>query len=325
MADGDGCVAAVFGDPADVAVARAHELAEGYDWSEDHRGTNEIGTALVDGSAVVTGTQHWRADLAEFAGVGVAVSDPDGPVSCAVVALCVHRQACPSGTFNRLCACVREVCARLRVERVHETAVLLAALHEARSHTARSAAVLDRTGVLLASEARDGDEDWLAAALDQPAGSALVRLADRSVALAPVRHDGRFVGALLTAIADDGESGVEHAPVTRVAGTHGGHVLLVAPAEIRLAHAEDKTVWLHTDRGMLRALDHTLTKVAGRLAPHGFVRVHRGCVVNLHRVREIAPTFRGGVVLVLDGPDRETVPVSRRCAVNVRHALGVLT
>lgn len=141
--------------------------------------------------------------------------------------------------------------------------------------------------------------------------------------MAPVRQDGRLVGALLTASADSDEPGIEHAPVTRVAGTHAGHVLLVAPAEIRLAHAEDKTVWLHTDRGMLRAVDHTLARVACRLAPHGFVRVHRGCVVNLHRVREIAPTFRGGVVLVLDGPDRETVPVSRRCAVSVRHALGV--
>jgi LytTr DNA-binding domain-containing protein len=251
------------------------------------------------------------------------VSDPDSPVPCAVVASYVHRLACPGDAVERLWACAREMCARLRAERAHDTAVLLAAFHEMRSRAAGSVAVLDRAGLLLASDTPDGDEDWLAEALGRPVGRALVRLADQSAAVSPVRRHGEVIGALVTASADEGEARTGHTPVARVAGTHAGHVLLVAPAEIRLAHAADKTVWLHTDRGLLRALDRTLATVACRLAPHGFLRVHRGCVVNLHRVREIAPTFRGGVVLVLDGPDRETVPVSRRRAMSVRRALGM--
>lgn len=70
--------------------------------------------------------------------------------------------------------------------------MLLAAFHEARSHTARPAAVLDRTGLLLASDNPDRDGDWLTEALDQPAGAALLRLADRS---SPWRPSGRTAGS----------------------------------------------------------------------------------------------------------------------------------
>ncbi len=326
VADGEGRVAAVFGDDTALAVAREHELAAGYDWSEPHRGTNEIGTALVDGSAVVAGREHWLDELAGSAGAGFAVSDPDCPAPCAVLAWCVHRPACPGDATDRLRSCAWALCSRLRAEGTDETALLLAQYHEARSRARGPVAVLDRTGLLLAGHIPGGGEDRL----PEATGTALVRLAEgaadghaHAVAVVPVRHGDDVVGVLLTTSADARGTGLDQAPVPRIAGAHGGHVLLVSPAEIRLARAEDKTVWLYTDRGLLRALDHTLDRVAARLAPHGFLRVHRGCVVNLHRVREIAPTFRGAVVLVLDGPDRETVPVSRRRAGCVRRALGM--
>lgn len=111
--------------------------------------------------------------------------------------------------------------------------------------------------------------------------------------------------------------------VTRVVGMFGNHMLLLAPSEVRLAQTENKTVWLSTDRGRLRSPERTLDRVEEKLAPHGFLRVHRHCLVNLHRVQEIAPVFRGGLVLIVDGAEHETVPVSRRHVADLRRALDL--
>jgi DNA-binding LytR/AlgR family response regulator len=67
-----------------------------------------------------------------------------------------------------------------------------------------------------------------------------------------------------------------------------------------------------------------LGRLADGLAARGFLRVHRRFVVNLDRVREIEPAFKGALWLVMDaGPRREVVPVSRRRAAELRRALGI--
>jgi DNA-binding LytR/AlgR family response regulator len=57
-------------------------------------------------------------------------------------------------------------------------------------------------------------------------------------------------------------------------------------------------------------LRETMTGIEQRLAPHGFVRVHRSAIVNLERVRAIIPGESGDAAVQLEG-DRE-VPISRR-------------
>jgi len=54
-------------------------------------------------------------------------------------------------------------------------------------------------------------------------------------------------------------------------------------------------------------------------APFGFVRVHRGYLVNLRRVIELRPDLNGTGIAVLD--DGEKVPVSRRKRVELRRTL----
>jgi DNA-binding LytR/AlgR family response regulator len=46
-------------------------------------------------------------------------------------------------------------------------------------------------------------------------------------------------------------------------------------------------------------------------------------VVNLGRVREIEPGFKGTLLLAIDTRAHETVPVSRRHVPSVRQALGL--
>ncbi|MEU4669702.1 LytTR family transcriptional regulator DNA-binding domain-containing protein [Amycolatopsis sp. NPDC023774] len=322
VAAGDGRVVAVFGSSSALALADAHQLAPGHDWSEKSRGTNALGTALLDGQAQVTGPEHWRGDLADWSGAGVAVADPDRRRPCAVLAFLVHRRPLPALAIARLHRCAQELGHGLHRRRDDVLTELAGSLRPQAADDG-PLAVIDRRGRLVAAN------EVGRAVLGSRARAGALRLAACAedgcpITVQPIQHDGQLVGTLVTTSTDSPPAtGAAQAPVFRLAGIHGGHILLMAPAEIRVAQAEGKTVWLLTDRGRLRALNHTLSRLATRLAPHGFLRVHRHCVVNLHRVREIAPTFHGGFALVLDGPDRETVAVSRRHLAEVRRALGL--
>lgn len=322
VAAGDGRVVAVFGSRSAVALAAAHQLAPGHDWSENSRGTNALGTALLDGQAQVTGPEHWRGDLADWSGAGVAVADPERPRPCAVLAFLVHRRPLAALAIARLHWCAEELGHGLRRRRNEVLTELPGSLRPRTAAGAGPLAVIDRRGRLVAAN------EVGHAVLGSRARASALRLAACAedgcpITVQPIQHDGQLMGTLLTSSAHaPPATEAADAPVFRLAGVHCGHILLMAPGEIRVAQAEGKTVWLLTDRGRLRALNHTLGRLETRLAPHGFLRVHRHYVVNLHRVREIAPTFHGGFALVLDGPDRETVAVSRRHLAEVRRALG---
>ena len=101
-------------------------------------------------------------------------------------------------------------------------------------------------------------------------------------------------------------------------------LVMVPPREIRFAEVKGNDVWLTTDHGRVRARGRGLAQLERDLAGRRFLRVHRSYVVNLDRVREIEPAFKGSLWLVMDaGPRREVVPVSRRRAAALRRALGV--
>ena len=63
----------------------------------------------------------------------------------------------------------------------------------------------------------------------------------------------------------------------------------------------------------------SLSEIARRWEPFGFVRVHRQYVVNLRRATEIRPQLNGTATLMFPG-DRE-VPVSRREVADLRRRL----
>jgi DNA-binding LytR/AlgR family response regulator len=111
---------------------------------------------------------------------------------------------------------------------------------------------------------------------------------------------------------------------TRLVAIRANRLVMVPPAEIRFAEVDGNDVWLTTDRGRMRARARGLGHLVEALAGARFLRVHRRYVVNLDRVREIEPAFKGSLWLVMDaGPRREVVPVSRRRAAELRRALGV--
>jgi LytTr DNA-binding domain len=107
----------------------------------------------------------------------------------------------------------------------------------------------------------------------------------------------------------------------RIAGQRAGRTIVVPVDSVDVVELEDGLVWLGTADGRLRASTRGLDALEARLVPAGFLRVSRTALVNLHRVREIAPAFKGGVWVVTDGG--ALVAVSRRRVPALRAALGL--
>ena len=84
--------------------------------------------------------------------------------------------------------------------------------------------------------------------------------------------------------------------------------LVVEVDEIDWIEADDYYVALHVG-GRRHLLRETLAQLEERLDPERFCRVHRSAIVNVTRVREIHPLFRGDSALILENGER--VPLSR--------------
>jgi two-component system, LytTR family, response regulator len=100
----------------------------------------------------------------------------------------------------------------------------------------------------------------------------------------------------------------------------GGGTRLLARASILFLQAHGDYVRVATDEGrfLLRA---RLADLEERWARHGFVRVHRGYLVNLRRAIEVRPQPNGTAVVVM--ADDSEVPIARRHLGDLRRRLGV--
>jgi two-component system LytT family response regulator len=87
--------------------------------------------------------------------------------------------------------------------------------------------------------------------------------------------------------------------------------VVVDAAQVDWIEAADYYATLHVG-GKAHLVRETLTDLARRLDPEKFFRVHRSAIVNLDRVREIHPLFRGDAELVLDGGTRVRLSRTRR-------------
>jgi two-component system LytT family response regulator len=132
----------------------------------------------------------------------------------------------------------------------------------------------------------------------QALARAKARARDRRRGAAP---DGR-----LDALLDD------HARHTRrfLVRTHEKTVVVDA-GDVDWIEAADYYATLHVGP-RAHLVRETLTGLARRLDPERFFRVHRSAIVNLDRVREIHPLFRGDAELVLEGGTRVRLSRTRR-------------
>lgn len=84
----------------------------------------------------------------------------------------------------------------------------------------------------------------------------------------------------------------------RIAIKSKGRILFIDVAEIVVAEAEGNYVLLRQDSGS-HLLREQISVLADRLAPHGFVRIHRSVLVNAAHVEAVKPLLTGEYLLRL--------------------------
>ncbi len=134
----------------------------------------------------------------------------------------------------------------------------------------------------------------------------LGRLSDRLVALL----DGV---ARPSAVASNGQY------LKRLAIKAGGRVTILGVKDIDWIEAEGDYVKIHAGRAW-HLLRETMKYLEAQFDPARFVRIHRSTIVNVERIKELQPYFRGEYVVVLH--DGTSLKLSRGYKEHLEAALG---
>lgn len=139
--------------------------------------------------------------------------------------------------------------------------------------------------------------------------------------VSPARLRGTLVRLRAGASRTDGEAPArllaEKLPVESA-----GKTILVDVTEIRFAQSTADVVRVHLERAEYPTR-FSVTELERRLPRPQFLRIHRGCVVNLRRVVEIQPHFNGTYVLRVDDQAGSRLTVSRGRVKDLRTLLGI--
>lgn len=107
-----------------------------------------------------------------------------------------------------------------------------------------------------------------------------------------------------------GEKGKDNVRATRIAVRTDGKIIFVNPADVRVIEAQGNYVLLETASNS-HSLRESISNVAEKLEPYGFVRIHRSTIVNASVVEEIRTSPSGEIRVCLKGSSKE-YSVSRR-------------
>ncbi len=87
-------------------------------------------------------------------------------------------------------------------------------------------------------------------------------------------------------------------PVRAIPVKTGNKITFVSVEDVIYLEARDKYVYIHTHDDD-KLVDHTLAYWQERL-PTGFIRIHRGLIVNVVHVRELQKYFKGTYIVVMN-------------------------
>ena len=79
----------------------------------------------------------------------------------------------------------------------------------------------------------------------------------------------------------------------------GDRILLIKPADIVYAEAEDKYVFIYTSDGKKHITDYTITGLEQKLSEQ-FIQINRGAIINTDFIKEIRKGFNGAKIFVMD-------------------------
>ena len=100
-------------------------------------------------------------------------------------------------------------------------------------------------------------------------------------------------------------------PTERIPVRTGGHVVFVKVHTIDWIEAADNYACLHCG-AETHALRETMNALESRLDPNRFVRIHRSTIVNVDRIKEMQPWFRGEYRVILQDGAQLTMSRSYR-------------
>jgi two-component system LytT family response regulator len=126
----------------------------------------------------------------------------------------------------------------------------------------------------------------------------------------------RKLAALLD---DDGPAAARPRYLDRLVVKSGGKVTLLPVGEIEWIDAEGDYVRIHVGKTW-HLLRETMKSLEDQLDGARFVRIHRSTIVNLEKVKELQPFFRGEYVVVLH--NGTTLKLSRGYRDNLEARLG---
>ncbi|GLQ91943.1 LytR/AlgR family response regulator transcription factor [Dyella acidisoli] len=106
----------------------------------------------------------------------------------------------------------------------------------------------------------------------------------------------------------------------RISVRLGESIRVIAIEDIDWIRAEGNYVQIHVD-GVSYLHRETLRHLLEALDPTCFLRIHRGTLVNVKRIREIHPLFQGNAEVVLHNGTR--LSLSRRFRMHARRTLGM--
>ena len=107
----------------------------------------------------------------------------------------------------------------------------------------------------------------------------------------------------------------------RVAVRNNGRLVFLKVSEIDWIEASDNYVCLHCGKDT-HVVRETMSELERRLDPSLFIRVHRSAIVNLDRIRELQPWFRGDYRVVLNDGTELTLTKSHRDRLESQLLLG---
>lgn len=99
----------------------------------------------------------------------------------------------------------------------------------------------------------------------------------------------------------------------------GGKTVLLEVKSISYCVSENETIVIHSDEGQHQSIN-TLQELIDRA---GLFRIHKSCVVNISRIREIYPWFNGTYQIVLDNKEKSELTVSRSYVKPLKKKLGI--
>lgn len=109
----------------------------------------------------------------------------------------------------------------------------------------------------------------------------------------------------------------------RISTRVGSRILFVDLDKITHFFSEDKLTFAATTETKRHIVDYTIAELEQKFDPKGFVRIHRGTLVNLSYVDELYRWFAGGMRIRIKDKSRTELSVSREQVKILKERLGL--